>query len=141
MISYLVYISVPSLEVEAVDLLEILRQSRENNAREGITGLLVYKKHYFCQYIEGRREAIDRLYERIQLDSRHRTPFVIDSGTLEKRLFPDWTMGYADTSYLKKLDVAGRNEALFPDHWEVREEYANIAPVKILSHFGSNAIE
>jgi len=50
----------------------ILAKSRKNNAERGIVGGLFFGDGCFLQCLEGPDEAVDRLYERIRADSRHR---------------------------------------------------------------------
>ena len=78
---------------------ELTRQSVKNNERDGITGMLVASGSIFFQLIEGPDEAIDRLFQRIQLDPRHRNVLVlgIEQGELA-RICPDWAMAKADLS-------------------------------------------
>jgi len=42
------------------DLEEILRTSRENNARLGITGMLLYGNNTFVQILEGEDKAVSK---------------------------------------------------------------------------------
>lgn len=50
----------------------LLQQSRENNLRLGITGLLLYKDLDFTQVIEGEDSTVQKLSSRIERDPRHR---------------------------------------------------------------------
>ena len=57
------------LSKEALE--EILEQSRTNNAKAGITGILLFDSGAFFQVLEGGDEAVEALYARIQGDPRH----------------------------------------------------------------------
>ena len=70
----------------------IISQSESNNSRAGITGMLVKYECTFMQYIEGERELVSELYEKIKLDNRHHSVELQFEGSIEKRLFPDWSM-------------------------------------------------
>ncbi len=72
----------------------ILAVSRENNAREGITGGLLFSKGYFAQVLEGPLDAVERTFERIQCDDRHGDVVVLQSGPISARDFPDWSMAF-----------------------------------------------
>ena len=77
-----------------VDLDEILRVSRRNNAVCGVTGLLMFNGKRFLQVLEGPGEAITATYARISADQRHRAPVMLARKVLAQREFGDWAMGY-----------------------------------------------
>ena len=77
-------------EIEA-----ILAASRTNNARDGISGALLFSAGCFAQVLEGPGEAVELAFERIQCDARHSDVTVLGSGGIALRDFPDWTMGFA----------------------------------------------
>jgi hypothetical protein len=72
---------------------EILRQSRQNNTRSGITGLLILANGIFVQVIEGGRGEVSNLLARIIHDSRNRQVEVLAFGEITERSFGSWTMG------------------------------------------------
>ena len=73
----------------------ILAKSRANNARDGITGGLLYGVDCFAQVLEGPYEAVQDAVERIQCDDRHTDVAVLQSGPVAARDFPDWSMAFA----------------------------------------------
>ena len=84
---------------EAEDMLmSILTQSRRNNARGGITGVLLYDGQTFLQAIEGPCDAMERLYEAIACDQRHEAIELIDFTTVHERSYSQWTMGYVNAT-------------------------------------------
>ncbi len=86
--------------------LDILRSAWDHNRKAGITGFLVRTRHHFVQYIEGPREAVHALHEQLIVDPRHVEFEVLAEGPAEARVFPDWSMGYAefeDDDRLKKM--------------------------------------
>jgi hypothetical protein len=93
---FLVYVSSAVRPFSADELLDLLTKSRENNARQGITGMMLYKDGNIMQALEGEREAVLDLYGRISRDPRHRGLLPLLQGPLEGRQFPDWTMGFYD---------------------------------------------
>lgn len=99
----IIYISTGSGRVTQAGLQELLEQSREKNARLGITGLLLYKEGSFMQIIEGQREHVEDLYDSIRVDSRHRDVITLVSGPLEERRFPDWSMAFRRLEANEKL--------------------------------------
>ena len=85
------------------DLLAILHQSRKNNSESGITGVLLYVNGSIIQVLEGRKEAIESLYQRIVQDGRHTGVTRIINCAIKQRLFANWTMGY-QTITTRQLD-------------------------------------
>jgi hypothetical protein len=82
-------------ETTAIDIQDILVVSRQNNARDEITGALLFSADAFAQALEGPLDAVEGAFERIQCDERHSDVVVLQSGLIAKRDFPDWTMAFA----------------------------------------------
>jgi hypothetical protein len=80
----------PELEASAID--EILTASRRNNHADGITGLLLYDGYRFLQALEGDAHRVQRAYERIKADPRHRAVVMLSSREVEDRAFGNWSM-------------------------------------------------
>ncbi len=93
MISQIVYKSSATVPFLPDDLAQILAVSRQNNARDGITGALLYSGGKVLQAIEGPEAALDDTFERVRADPRHKGVVMLYRGTTEERSFPDWTMG------------------------------------------------
>jgi len=85
----------PVAEVEA-EVGRILDASRRNNARDGITGALLFSDTCFAQVLEGEYDVIHSVFERIQIDPRHADTVVLACGPAERE-FGDWSMAYAGT--------------------------------------------
>jgi len=91
---YIVYMSTAIKAFSDIELKELLTQSQKNNTRDNITGMLLYGQGSFVQVIEGDDEKIKETYQRILNDDRHKGIIELAQGTLEKRNFPDWSMGF-----------------------------------------------
>lgn len=89
------YASRANPDVTAKDFNDILKQAQENNAANGITGMLVFNKDYFLQTIEGPRAQINRLLYSLMADQRHHDLQLIETHELEHREWPKWSMNYA----------------------------------------------
>lgn len=74
------------------DLEAILGVSRQNNARVGVTGALMYSSREFLQCLEGSREAVNATYARIVRDPRHSEVSILEFGEIERRWFANWGM-------------------------------------------------
>ncbi|WP_299068694.1 BLUF domain-containing protein [uncultured Psychrobacter sp.] len=89
------YASRANPDVSAKDFNEILQQANENNAANGITGMLVFNKDYFLQTIEGPRAQINRLLYSLIADTRHHDLQVIETREIRHRDWAKWSMNYA----------------------------------------------
>ena len=91
-ITSLTYTSLARLDLQASDLEDIHGAARELNTAGGITGLLVFNGTHFLQIVEGAREAVEELLERLRRDPRHPGLEVRDQHRIAQRSFPDWSM-------------------------------------------------
>lgn len=94
MLIALTYMSASNHAFTPAELSTLLERSRTNNARVGLTGMLLYKSSNFMQVIEGESDAVETLYARIAADSRHRNVLRISSGAIRARSFATWSMGF-----------------------------------------------
>ena len=78
-----------------VDIDRILAVSRRNNARQGITGGLLFSDGCFAQVLEGPVQAVEQAFERIQCDDRHNEVTVLHAGPVAMRAFGTWSMAFA----------------------------------------------
>lgn len=92
------YISKTTKAMSQDDLEAILRISRENNARLGITGMLLYGNNTFVQILEGEEKAVNELVEKIKRDSRHTDFHVLKKKTIDRREYADWSMDFKRVS-------------------------------------------
>ncbi|GIX32485.1 MAG: hypothetical protein KatS3mg125_0441 [Lysobacterales bacterium] len=96
----LIYASAVCEGVGSSQVRAILDVSRRNNAALGVTGLLCFSSGVFLQWLEGRRDAVNRLYHRIASDPRHRDPVLLWLEDAHERVFADWSMGYVGEGVL-----------------------------------------
>ncbi|GAA3721746.1 hypothetical protein GCM10022268_32440 [Sphingomonas cynarae] len=85
----LVYIST-TVDKPSTD--DILRTSRRNNARDGLTGLLYSDGKQFMQALEGPADKVEAAYARIKADPRHRAAVILSRRDVETREFGQWEM-------------------------------------------------
>jgi hypothetical protein len=90
----LVYMSIAVAPMTARQLLELRDQSRDKNAKMGITGMLLYKGDHFMQVLEGPKAAVLGLLASIRTDHRHTSLLILEEGPMETRHFPNWAMGF-----------------------------------------------
>lgn len=82
-------------ELFSSDVLEdLLIQSRDFNAENNITGLLLYCDGSFMQLLEGQEADVTQLYSRIRADTRHRNVVTMVSREAPERWCQDWAMAF-----------------------------------------------
>ena len=79
------------LTPEVIDT--ILQVSRKANPTTGITGLLCHSGDIFMQVLEGGREEVSALYNRIANDPRHTDVILLRYEEIAERRFASWSMG------------------------------------------------
>ena len=108
-INQLIYSSSASKKMLKSDLYIILRQARKNNEFIGVTGLLIYADKYFFQVLEGQKEAVSQLFEKISNDKRHYDVQILGESNINICAFPNWRMAYATPSDRELATWAGLN--------------------------------
>ena len=89
MLHQLLYVSVEKHTHTKEGLAVLLNKSRENNAKLGITGILIYYKKHFFQVLEGEKGAIFGLFQTIRKDERHSSVILVFDQPIEERSFKD----------------------------------------------------
>ncbi|WP_242141232.1 MULTISPECIES: BLUF domain-containing protein [unclassified Sphingomonas] len=75
-----------------IDVEAILASSRRNNARDSITGLLIYDGKRFLQELEGSGPLVEAAFSRIKNDTRHRATVMLSFREVDDREFGAWDM-------------------------------------------------
>jgi hypothetical protein len=73
----------------------ILGTARRCNKEVNVTGALLFTASGFAQVLEGPREVVERTFERISADPRHVDVTMLCFTPIERRSFPDWSMGFS----------------------------------------------
>lgn len=87
------YSSMLAPDSTEAELVPILTKARRTNATLQATGILLFHRRSFFQVLEGPRQRIEALYERISADPRHVQVTQLVNEPIEDRSFRDWTMG------------------------------------------------
>lgn len=94
----LAYFSRNTIEGTADDMQSaiatILASARRNNARQGVTGALLFSDGCFAQVLEGLREDVELVFETIQCDHRHSDVTILHLHEIEERSFGAWSMAF-----------------------------------------------
>ena len=88
----------------------ILLQSRRNNPELGITGVLCHGGELFLQVLEGGREAVNLLYNRIVCDRRHKSVTLLHYEEILERRFGGWTMGQVNLAKINSSTILKYSE-------------------------------
>jgi len=88
----LIYASVTPREMSYAELTAILRTAEAHNSQQSITGILCYSRGSFLQALEGERDAVNALYNRIVRDPRHESCTILRYGRIAARAYDDWSM-------------------------------------------------
>jgi hypothetical protein len=87
----LIYASRP-FGFDAPTLNGILSDARRVNPQHDVTGALICRADLYLQLLEGPKEAVEAIYERIARDDRHVEVQRLVTRPVESRLFADWAM-------------------------------------------------
>lgn len=109
-LTQLIYSSTAQHPMTHREIEALLSQSRKNNARLGITGMLLYIDQSFFQVLEGENTAVEQLFSTIVEDPRHTKVTTIVHEAIKERAFPDWSMGYADIRAGDADVILGEND-------------------------------
>lgn len=107
---HVIYASAASAEFTDGELAALLEQSRRSNGLIAVTGMLLYASGSFFQVLEGDASAVDALFAKIKLDRRHTNSVRIIREPIAKRVFGEWTMGYAAMSAGDIVSILGSND-------------------------------
>ena len=127
----IVYVSLADHRMTQDELLQILDEARENNKKNDITGMLLYRNNFFIQALEGDAYDVEPLYEKIKTDNRHRNVITVYKNVIQDRVFTDWSMGCNELKDHHLEDVDGYRGTLDTDFFEEKPARA----IKLLESF------
>jgi hypothetical protein len=110
----LIYRSCNRIPAEArpAELGKLFTAARSSNKKAGITGALLLSGTWFVQTLEGDEDLVRSLFARIERDPRHDAVTVLETGRVDDRAFPRWSMarvsedGSAPDTYLIAHETA-----------------------------------
>lgn len=97
------------------ELLTLLTNCQTNNAANNITGILLYAQQTFFQVLEGEETVVNKVYEMIQKDKRHKDCTIIEVEKIRERSFPYWSMGFEKIDVNDLHNVKGLNDFFAKD--------------------------
>lgn len=131
---HLSYVSTGCDSLQYEDIKSILDSSVKNNKEDNVTGILVYCNKHFFQIIEGNKEAIQHIFNKIIIDPRHDNVIKIQEGYTDHRQFQNWNMAFK--SYNKELkDLDNFNNEQFYSYINNNLSAKSCISVKVLADF------
>lgn len=100
MLYHLVYLSTSTKFLSDDELATMLEKAQANNKSLGVTGALVYHDGNFAQMLEGPKDIVLNLFEKISKDPRHFGVIKIEEGPIQKREFENWSMSFQNVHKL-----------------------------------------
>jgi hypothetical protein len=97
----------------------LLQQSRRNNTALGITGVLCHGGDVFLQALEGGRDPVNALYNKIVVDRRHRQVTLLSYEDIFERRFSGWTMGQVNLSKVNSSTLLKYSERALIDPYSL----------------------
>jgi hypothetical protein len=94
MLVQLLYISRANVPLTTTVTTTILESARVHNRVAGITGLLCQGQDLFIQILEGERSVVNRLYNTLIKDKRHKDVELVSIEEIQVRKYPNWSMAH-----------------------------------------------
>ncbi|WP_430754859.1 ABC transporter substrate-binding protein [Magnetovirga frankeli] len=91
---FILYISRPSPDLDTLAFQGIADHAVQANRKLGVTGYMILLDGACMQYLEGQGSKVQELYRRIAADHRHSEVRLLAEGSIQERLFMDWSMGF-----------------------------------------------
>lgn len=121
------YISQEASPLSADALLGLLSECHRNNTARGLTGMLLFGNGTFLQSLEGEREVVEALMQKIARDPRHTGMKILRQDSIDERQYVDWSMGFervtektlAEIPGLRDLGLRNFNAEYLGKHSEV----------------------
>lgn len=95
----LCYTSKAVAGISKTDLLNILSYSIKNNKKLNITGCLIFHNNKFMQVLEGPKNDVEELVQKIKSDKRNKQLSIIYSGVKSGRNFKEWNMALVQDEF------------------------------------------
>lgn len=119
MLVRLLYASRAAKNLDSAGLASIVKQSKANNPKIGVTGVLCFSDGIFLQVLEGGRNAVSGIYNCIASDPRHTDVVILHYEEITERHFAGWAMGEVNLSRLNPALLLKYSETATLDPYKV----------------------
>lgn len=113
----LVYTSRSHRDLSSKEISQILNTARKRNARDGLTGLLLYHNRRILQVLEGSQDKVEACFERVRYDPRHGRVVILSAIVATNQFFTDWFMGCEAP---ERLSVSDENKLITLEQLKAR---------------------
>jgi len=96
---------------------DLLQQVRIANAKQQITGMLLYISGSFLQVLEGPPELVDAVFSKLHTDKRHTQLRLIAREPLPERAFEGWTMMHKTLDPVEAGELIGEADYFASPIW------------------------
>ena len=96
---------------------DLLQHVRIANAKQEITGMLLYICGAFLQVLEGQPEMVDAVFGRIRTDKRHTQLRLIAREPIPERAFEGWTMMHKTLDSVEAGELIGEMDYFISPEW------------------------
>jgi hypothetical protein len=122
----IIYLSSAVKQFSEEEISLLLIQSRKYNAEHNITGVLLHIEGDFLQVIEGEKKIVKQLFEKINLDPRHKGVICVFDDAIKERNFTDWSMGFCALEYENLRHISGYETFKRSDLFESTDKTASV---------------
>jgi uncharacterized membrane protein (DUF373 family) len=123
------------------ELLSLLTECQTKNTDNNLTGILLYANETFFQVLEGEEITVNKVYDSIKKDTRHKDCTVIDTQPIKERAFPYWSMGFEKIDASDLHNIKGMNDFFAKDFTPSGfAEHKNIVE-PLLAHLRSKLVK
>lgn len=106
-LSSITYVSTAAKQLTPEVMQALLSQSRTNNERNGITGVLAVRGENIFQVCEGPIDAVRELLQSLREDPRHTGMQLLLEESITDRRFSAWTMHYEQLDGYPRKAIPG----------------------------------
>ncbi|MEZ6137949.1 MAG: BLUF domain-containing protein [Pirellulaceae bacterium] len=140
-LSQLIYVSelapegFPSNRPVGNELQRILETARVRNEQVSVTGILLFSGGHFLQVIEGHELVLERMFQRIAADPRHKNVERLAFLSITHRMFDRWQMGLLNLDEHLELDHGIFEQFKQDVQFALSDDAARRSVVSLLSRF------
>lgn len=113
----LIYASLSTEHFHEHEIPDLLHQIRLLNAKQEITGMLLYISGSFLQVLEGQPEMVDAVFSKILTDKRNTENRAIARDSIPERAFEGWTMMHKTLDPVEAGELIGEADYFKSPTW------------------------
>ena len=106
----IIYLSSAVDAVDDIELEKILVKSETYNSTNNISGILLHIDGDFIQVLEGEKENVSLIFDKIKTDKRHKGLITVYEGEFAKRQFENWSICYKSNNFKDIDKIEGLKE-------------------------------